>query len=85
MIAGGSVIAGSMLVMGSLYASDAAQTQAGQRTLIALIYVFIAAFVSSWAIVIRVIASEVQPKRTRAAATSLAQCVSWVSCFPCAV
>ncbi|KAJ7827616.1 general substrate transporter [Mycena olivaceomarginata] len=48
MIAGGSVIAGSMLVMGSL-----------------------------WAIVIRVIASEVQPKRTRAAATSLAQCVSW--------
>ncbi|KAJ7849804.1 general substrate transporter [Mycena olivaceomarginata] len=53
MIAGGSVIAGSMLVMGSL-----------------------------WAIVIRVIASEVQPKRTRAAATSLAQCaVNWIIAF----
>ncbi|KAJ7860917.1 general substrate transporter [Mycena leptocephala] len=78
MIGGGSVIAGCMLVMGGLYASNAAQTRAGQRTLIALIYVFIAAFISSWAVVIRVIASEIQPKRTRASATSLAQCFSWV-------
>ncbi|KAJ7628445.1 general substrate transporter [Roridomyces roridus] len=77
MIGGGSVIAGCMLVMGSLYASNAAQTPAGKRTLIALIYIFIAAFISSWAVVIRVIASEIQPKRTRASATSLAQCVSW--------
>ncbi|KAJ6605850.1 general substrate transporter [Mycena sp. CBHHK59/15] len=77
MIGGGSVIAGCMLVMGSLYASGAAQTQAGKRTLIALIYIFIAAFISSWAIVIRVVTSEMQPKRTRASATSLAQCVSW--------
>ncbi|KAJ7094404.1 general substrate transporter [Mycena epipterygia] len=77
MIGGGSVIAGCMLTMGSLYASDAAQTQAGKRTLIALIYIFIAAFISSWAVVIRVIASEIQPKRTRAPATSLAQCFSW--------
>ncbi|KAJ7688666.1 general substrate transporter [Mycena rosella] len=77
MIGGGSVIAGCMLTMGSLYASDAAQTAAGKRTLIALIYIFIAAFISSWAVVIRVIASEIQPKRTRAPATSLAQCFSW--------
>jgi hypothetical protein len=67
--------------MGSLYASDAAKTQAGKRTLIALIYLFIAAFISSWAVVIRVVASEIQPKRTRASATSLAQCVSWVRLF----
>ncbi|KAJ7937024.1 general substrate transporter [Mycena leptocephala] len=77
MISGGSVIAGCMLLMGVLYASDAAQTQAGRRTLIALIYIFIAAFISSWAVVIRVIASEMQPKRTRAPATSLAQCFGW--------
>ncbi|KAJ7506621.1 general substrate transporter [Mycena galericulata] len=77
MIGGGSIIAGCMLVMGTLYASNAAQTQAGKRTLIALIYLFIAAFISSWAVVIRVIASEIQPKRTRAPATSLAQCFSW--------
>jgi hypothetical protein len=87
MIGGGSVIAGCMLVMGGLYASNAAQTRAGQRTLIALIYVFIAAFISSWAVVIRVIASEIQPKRTRASATSLAQCFSWVCLllenYPC--
>ncbi|KAJ7131665.1 general substrate transporter [Mycena crocata] len=77
MIGGGSVIAGCMLLMGTLYASNAAQTQAGKRTLIALIYIFIAAFISTWAVVIRVIASEIQPKRTRAPATSLAQCFSW--------
>ncbi|KAF8182142.1 general substrate transporter [Mycena galopus ATCC 62051] len=77
MISGGSVIAGCMLLMGVLYASGAAKTQAGERTLIALIYIFIAAFISSWAIVIRVIASEIQPKRTRAPATSLAQCFGW--------
>ncbi|KAF7352278.1 MFS sugar [Mycena venus] len=77
MITGGSVIAGCMLLMGILYASDAAHTQAGGRTLIALIYIFIAAFISSWAVVIRVIASEIQPKRTRAPATSLAQCFGW--------
>ncbi|KAJ7864919.1 general substrate transporter [Mycena leptocephala] len=77
MISGGSVISGSMLVMGILYASDAAQTKAGGRTLIALIYIFIAAFISSWAVVTRVIASEMQPKRTRAHATSLAQCFNW--------
>ncbi|KAJ6515328.1 general substrate transporter [Mycena sanguinolenta] len=77
MISGGSVIAGCMLLMGVLYASKAAQTQAGGRTLIALIYIFIAAFISTWAVVIRVIASEMQPKRTRAPATSLAQCFGW--------
>ncbi|KAJ6462701.1 hypothetical protein DFH09DRAFT_1493472 [Mycena vulgaris] len=74
---GGTVIAGCMLMMGSLYASGGAQTRAGQRTLLALIYIFISAFVASWAIVIRLIASEMQPKRTCAPATSLAQCVSW--------
>ncbi|KAJ7785292.1 general substrate transporter [Mycena maculata] len=77
-ILGGSIIAGCMLLMGGLYASDAAQTTAGKRTLIALIYIFIAAFIGTWAIVIRVIVSEIQPRRTRAAATSLAQCLSWV-------
>ncbi|KAJ6560253.1 general substrate transporter [Mycena capillaripes] len=77
MISGGSVIAGCMLLMGVLYATDAAQTQAGGRTVIALIYIFIAAFISTWAVVIRVIASEIQPRRTRAPATSLAQCFGW--------
>ncbi|KAJ7228698.1 general substrate transporter [Mycena pura] len=53
MIGGGSVIAGCMLTMGGVYASNGAQTKAGKRTLIALIYIFIAAFISSWAVVIR--------------------------------
>ncbi|CAK5275578.1 unnamed protein product [Mycena citricolor] len=78
MIGGGSVIGGCMLIMGILYATNGAQTTAGKHTLMALIYIFIAAFISTWAVVIRVIASEMQPKRTRAPATSLAQCFSWV-------
>ncbi|KAJ7640261.1 hypothetical protein DFH06DRAFT_625267 [Mycena polygramma] len=34
-------------------------------------------FIATWAVVIRMIASEMQPKRTRAAASSLAQCFGW--------
>nr|GAT54090.1 MFS sugar [Mycena chlorophos] len=77
MIGGGIIIGGCMLLMGTLYATNAAHTTGGKRTLIALIYIFIAAFVTSWAVVIRVISSEIQPKRTRAPASSLAQCVGW--------
>ncbi|KAJ7068220.1 general substrate transporter [Mycena amicta] len=77
MIGGGSIIAGCMLLMGSLYATNTAHTTGGKRTLIALIYIFIAAFISTWAVVIRVISSEMQPNRTRARASSLAQCFSW--------
>ncbi|KAJ6473383.1 general substrate transporter [Mycena vitilis] len=77
MISGGSFMAGSMLLMGILYASEAAQTKTGGRTVIALIYIFVAAFISTWAVVTRIIASEIQPRRTRAHATSLAQCFNW--------
>ncbi|KAF7332166.1 MFS sugar [Mycena kentingensis (nom. inval.)] len=84
MIGGGSVIAGSMLLMGTLYAS-AASTTAGKRTLVALIYIFVAAFVGTWAMTTRVITSELQPKRTRASATALAQSSSWITNYIVAV
>ncbi|KAI0932573.1 hypothetical protein AcW2_001162 [Taiwanofungus camphoratus] len=78
MIRGGTVISGSMLLIGTLYASHASNTSAGRWTIIVLIYVFIVGFVTSWAIVTRTICSEIQPMRTRAAATSLGQCANWV-------
>ena len=79
MIRGGTVIGLAMILIGSLYASQASATQAGRWAIIVLIYVFVVGFTTSWAIVTRIIASEIQPMRTRAAATSLGQCANWVS------
>ncbi|KII89140.1 hypothetical protein PLICRDRAFT_109396 [Plicaturopsis crispa FD-325 SS-3] len=77
-IRGGLVLSGTMLIIGSLYASRASDTPAGRWTIIALIYVFVAAFSMSWAVTNRVYCSEIQPMHTRAAATSLGQCANWV-------
>jgi len=77
MIGGGSVIASSMLIIGTLYATQASETQAGRWAIIVLLYIFVVGFSCSWAIVTRIICSEIQPMRTRAAATSLGQCMNW--------
>ena len=79
MIAGGLVTAICMLTIGSLYATEASSTDGGGWSIIVLIYIFIVGYSSSWAIVTRIICSEIQPMRTRAAATSLGQCANWVS------
>lgn len=78
-IRGGAVIAGTMFLIGTLYASAATQTAAGRWSVIVLIYIFVIGYVVSWAIVFRTVCSEIQPTRTRAAATSLGQCANWVS------
>ena len=78
MISGGSIIAACMLTIGALYATKASDTTAGRWVIIVLIYIFVFAFSCTWAIVTRIIASEIQPTRTRAAATSLGQCMNWV-------
>ncbi|KAF9817493.1 hypothetical protein IEO21_03344 [Rhodonia placenta] len=78
MIRGGIVIGVAMILIGSLYASHASDTVAGRYAIIVLIYIFVVGYVASWAIVTRTICSEIQPMRTRAAATSLGQCANWV-------
>ncbi|KZV66124.1 general substrate transporter [Peniophora sp. CONT] len=78
MINGGVVIAGSMLTIGTLYASGATDQAAGRWAVIVLIYIFVVAFTMSWAVVNRIYCSEIQPMNTRAAATSLGQCANWV-------
>jgi len=78
MIRGGTVIGVAMLLIGTLYASDASVTAAGRYAIIVLIYIFVIGYVTTWAIVTRTICSEIQPMRTRAAATSLGQCANWV-------
>ncbi|THH17532.1 hypothetical protein EW146_g3296 [Bondarzewia mesenterica] len=77
MIRGGAVISGTMLLIGTLYASNASVTTAGRWTIIALIYIFVVAFSMSWAVVNRIYCSEIQPMHTRAAASSLGQCANW--------
>lgn len=78
MIRGGAVISMCMLAIGSIYASGASQTEGGRWAIIVLIYVFVVGFTSTWAIVIRIITSEVQPTRTRAAVSSFGQGIAWV-------
>ncbi|KAK7689845.1 hypothetical protein QCA50_006484 [Cerrena zonata] len=78
MIGGGLVTATCMLTIGSLYATDASNTDAGRWSIIVLIYIFVIGFSCTWAIVTRIICSEIQPMRTRAAATSLGQCANWI-------
>jgi hypothetical protein len=79
MIGGGSAVAATMLLIGTLYASHANDSEAGRYAIIVLLYLFVAGYVSSWAIVCRIVCSEVQPNHTRAACSSLGQCANWVS------
>ncbi|KAF9267384.1 general substrate transporter [Marasmius fiardii PR-910] len=78
MIGGGAMVGGTMLLIGILYASHANEATAGRWAIIVLIYLFVASYVSTWAIVCRIASSEMQPSRTRASAASLCQCANWV-------
>jgi MFS family permease len=71
-IYGGSVVAGSQLLLGVMYASGA-NKGGGRWFIIILIEVLAASFSASWALVVRLYASEIQPSRTRAAAASFSQ------------
>lgn len=70
-----------MVVMGSLYASKSVHSDrgAGRWAVIVMIYLFAITFSASWAVTLRVYAPEIQPPRTRASASSLAQSAHCVS------
>ena len=80
-ITGGIGLSACMFVIGSLYAADNvhANTGAGRWFVIVLIFCFALLYVSTWGIVGKIYASEVQPAKTRAAANSLAQGLGFVS------
>lgn len=71
-IYGGAVVAGSQLLLGVMYASGA-NKGGGRWFIIILIEVLAAGFSASWALVVRLYSSEIQPSRTRAAAASFSQ------------
>ncbi|KAF7973733.1 hypothetical protein HWV62_14302 [Athelia sp. TMB] len=60
----------SIVASGVTDASGAAYTPAGKWTVIVLIELFAITFAGTWAIYVRLYASEIQPSRTRAAASS---------------
>jgi MFS family permease len=82
-IYGGIGIALTMFLMGALYAGNVvhATTGVGRWVVIVSIYIFAVIFSLSWAVGIKIYASEIQPQRTRAAATGAAYMGNWISNF----
>lgn len=80
-IVGGVGLAGCMYIIGCLYATGSVHTTggAGRWFVIVLIFVFALVYVSTWGIVGKIYASEIQPAETRAAANSIAQGLNFVS------
>ncbi|KAI9752997.1 MAG: hypothetical protein M4579_005382 [Chaenotheca gracillima] len=82
-IYGGIVLSLAMALMGTLYASHNvhADTGAGKWVVIITIYVFAVAYNMTWALGVKIFASEIQPVSTRAKAISLAQSANCMTNF----
>ncbi|KAI9735822.1 MAG: hypothetical protein M1834_001287 [Cirrosporium novae-zelandiae] len=78
-ISGGVVLAACMLLIGSLYAAKAVHARFGPArwVVIASLYIFAIVYDVTWAVSMRVYASEIQPPLTRAPATSIALSSNW--------
>jgi hypothetical protein len=79
-IYGGLALTVIMLVIGSLYASNSVFSDRGAARWVVVAFIFIFTFVYSatWAVTISIYASEVQPIKTRAAASSLGRSGNWI-------
>ncbi|KAI5275739.1 general substrate transporter [Aureobasidium subglaciale] len=82
-IVGGILLSGTMFIIGALYASGTVHGDHGAARwiVIVLIYIFALTYCTTWAVGIKIYASEIQPPKTRAPATSLAQSSNWVVNF----
>jgi MFS family permease len=82
-IYGGVIPSATMLLIGSLYAADAVHSYGAARwVVIVSVFVFALGYVSTWAIVGKIYASEIQPTKTRATTNSMATGGSFVSKLP---
>ncbi|KAJ4359476.1 uncharacterized protein N0V89_000030 [Didymosphaeria variabile] len=79
-IYGGFVLTAVMLVIGALYAANAVHSDRGAARWVVVVFIFLFTFVYSgtWAVTISIYASEVQPMKTRAAASSLGRSGNWI-------
>lgn len=81
-ITGGVGLSGVMLLIGSLYAAGAVHSYGVARwVVIVSVYIFGLTYCTTWAIVGKIYASEIQPTHTRAAANCVAQGLGFVSRF----
>lgn len=79
-ITGGILLSGCMLLIGSLYAANQIHEYGTARWIVIVsIFVFALTYASTWGIVGRIVASEIQPAKTRAGANCVAQALSFVS------
>ncbi|KAL8648713.1 MAG: hypothetical protein Q9210_004816, partial [Variospora velana] len=76
---GAATLAFCMILIGSLYASGSVHGDRGAArwVVIVTIYLFTIAYSVTWSVGFKLYASEIQPPRTRAAASSLAQRANW--------
>lgn len=77
---GGFVLAVIMTVIGALYAANVVfgDRGAGRWIVVSFIFLFTFVYSASWAVTISIYATEVQPMKTRAAASSLGRSGNWV-------
>ncbi|MCJ1469428.1 hypothetical protein MMC07_008061 [Pseudocyphellaria aurata] len=82
-IYGGLLIFACMAIMALLYATDSVHATygAGRWVVIITIYVFAVGYSMTWAIGMKLLASEIQPGATRATAISLAQSAQCITNF----
>ncbi|KAI4728547.1 general substrate transporter [Aureobasidium sp. EXF-10728] len=82
-LVGGCLLSTTMFIIGALYASNSVHGSHGAARwlVIVLIYIFALTYCTTWAVGIKIYASEIQPAKTRAPATSLAQSSNWVVNF----
>ena len=79
-ISGGIGLSSCMLIIGSLYAAGVVHPYGAARwVVIILVFIFGLTFCSTWAIVGKIYASEIQPANTRAAANCVALGLGFVS------
>ncbi|KAI9847192.1 MAG: hypothetical protein M1837_003055 [Sclerophora amabilis] len=82
-IYGGLVLFGCMALMALLYATNSVHETygIGRWAVVVAIYVFAIGYSTTWAIGMKLFASEIQPVTTRATATSLAQSANCITNF----
>ncbi|KAL8389160.1 hypothetical protein RB599_010528 [Gaeumannomyces hyphopodioides] len=75
---GGVVQALCMASMASMFAGGTGSSGPGGWTVVILVFVFTLTYASTWGIVSKIYASEIQPAQTRATATALAQAAQFL-------
>jgi len=73
-ISGGLILGSAMTIIGALYASNSVHAYGPARwVVVVLIFVFALTYCATWAVVGKLYAAEIQPTRTRATASAIAQ------------